>query len=166
VKRMIILTCLAAMLLIPVLATAQKAAPSDAILGYWFNAEKDAVIEITKVDGKFDGQVIWLKNPLNDKGKPKTDVENPDPKLKSRPRWGLVVLTNLAYKSGSKYEKGKIYDPKSGKTYSCQAELANKNLLKLRGYIGVSLIGRTSEWVRTEKPVKEEIKPTPKPKND
>jgi uncharacterized protein (DUF2147 family) len=165
-KRIVILFCLAALLLVPAIATAQKAAASDAILGYWFNAEKDAVIEITKVDGKFDGKVIWLKNPLNDKGKPKTDVENPDPKLKSRPRLGLVVLNDLVYKSGNKYEKGKIYDPKSGKTYSCQTEIVGGKVMKLRGFIGVSLIGRTSEWVRTVKPEPAELKLAPKTSKD
>lgn len=149
-KKLIITLGLITLLLMPVLTLAQKAAASDAILGTWFNAEKDAKIEITKENGKFFGKVIWLKNPLDEKGKPKTDKENPDPKLKSRPRLGLVVLTDLVHKDGNKYEKGKIYDPKSGKTYSAQAELANNNLLKLRGFIGVSLIGRTSEWTRTQ----------------
>lgn len=149
-KLTIMAICLITLLALPALIIAQKAPASDAILGVWFNAEKDAKIEITKEDGKFFGKVIWLKNPLNEQGKPKTDVENPDAKLKSRPRLGLVVLTDLAYKGSNKYEKGKIYDPKSGKTYSAQAELANNNLLKLRGFIGVSLIGRTSEWTRTQ----------------
>jgi uncharacterized protein (DUF2147 family) len=162
-RNLIIAICLVSLLYIPVLATAQKAAPGDAILGSWFNAEKDAIIDITRDGKNYTGQVNWLKNPLNDKGKPKTDIENPDPKLKSRPRLGLVILTNLVYKNSNKYEKGKIYDPKSGKTYSAQAELANHNLLKLRGYIGVSLIGRTTEWVRTEKPDKDDLKAVPKP---
>ncbi len=151
-KKILILTCLAALLLAVFPVFSQKAAGGDAILGTWYNAEKDARIDITVKNGKYFGQVNWLKNPLDAKGKPKTDVENPDPKLKSRPRLGLVVLTNLQHKSGNKYDKGKIYDPKSGKTYSAQAELANPNLLKLRGFIGVSLIGRTSEWTRYIEP--------------
>ncbi len=149
-KKLIIALGLVTLVLLPVLAVAQKADKGDAILGVWFNEEKDAKIEVYKEDGKYFGKVIWLKFPNDDKGKPKTDIENPDPKLKNRPRLGLVVLTNLAHKAGAKYEKGKIYDPKSGKTYSAQAELANPNLLKLRGYIGVSLVGRTSEWTRPE----------------
>ena len=147
-KSAMIILCLVSMMLIPLLTYAQKALQQDAILGVWFNEEKDAKIEVYKSGDYYFGKVIWLKNPLDANGKPKTDIENPDPKLKVRPRLNLVVLTNLAYKAGVKYEKGKIYDPKSGKTYSCQAELAGNNKLKLRGYIGVSLIGRTSEWTR------------------
>ncbi len=148
-KNIIITICLLALLILPMVSFAQKAVAGDAILGVWFNAEKDAKIDVYKVGNKFFGKVIWLQNPLDKNRKPKTDIENPDPKLQSRPRLGLIVLTDLAYKSGTKYEKGKIYDPKSGKTYSCQAELEG-NVLKLRGYIGVSLIGKTSEWTRTK----------------
>ncbi len=149
-KNAVILLCLMALALLPALAAAQSAGKADAILGTWFNEEKDAKIEVYKQNGKYFGKVIWLKNPLDAAGNPKTDVENPDPELRKRPRLGLNVLTNLAFKKGVKYEKGKIYDPKSGKTYSCQAELAGNNKLKLRGYIGVSLVGRTSEWTRTK----------------
>ena len=157
-RKHIIALCLVMIMLIPVIVSAQKSSSSDAILGVWFNAEKDAKIEIVKEDGKYFGTVIWLKNPLNAQGKPKTDTENPDAKLRKRPRLGLTVLTGLEYKSGNKYYNGKVYDPKSGKTYSAQAQLANHNLLKLRGFIGISLIGRTSEWTRTTPP-----EPEPKP---
>jgi uncharacterized protein (DUF2147 family) len=143
-------------MLLPFLAYAQKPVAGDQILGVWYNAEKDAKIEVYKanvknVGDRYFGKVIWLKSPNDANKKPKTDTENPDPNLKKRPRLGLIVLTNLAFDTGAKYEKGKIYDPKSGKTYSCQAELANDNtVLNLRGYIGVSLIGRTSVWTRTK----------------
>ena len=156
-KSVLITLCLVSFILLPLLSYAQKPVTTgkDAILGIWFNAEKDAKIQIYKVMDKklgerYYGKVIWLKTPLDTKGNPKTDIENPDPKLQSRPRLGLVVLTNLGYNSGAKYDGGKVYDPKSGKTYSCQTELVNNNLMKLRGFIGVSLIGRTSEWTRTQ----------------
>jgi uncharacterized protein (DUF2147 family) len=149
-RPFIIALCLLTFLLLPLLSYAQKPAASDGILGIWFNAEKDAKIEIYKSSGKFYGVIRWLKTPNDEQGKPKTDTKNPDPKLRVRPKMNLVILTDLAYKGGKDYEKGRIYDPKSGKTYSCQASLADNNTLKLRGYIGVSLIGRTSEWTRTK----------------
>ncbi len=152
-KTLLMALSLLAMCLAPAVAAPgnnPNAAPGDAILGTWFNEEKDAKIDVYKHNGKYYGKVIWLKNPLDANGKPKTDVENPDPKLKSRPRLGLVILTDLAHKAGAKYAQGKVYDPKSGKTYSAQAELAGNNKLKLRGFIGVSLIGRTSEWTRVQ----------------
>jgi len=63
----------------------------------------------------------------------------------------LVILTGLKSDGKSKYVNGKIYDPKSGKTYSAKAELTNNNTLALRGFIGVSLVGRTDTWIRTTK---------------
>jgi len=149
-RNIVTIICLVSLLLISVTAFAQKAQKGDAILGVWFNAEKDAKIEIYKENGKYFGKVIWLKFPNDAKGNPKTDIENPDSKLQSRPRLGLIVLTDLEYDKGIAYDGAKIYDPKSGKTYSCQAKLAKPNLLKLRGFIGISLIGRTSEWERAE----------------
>ena len=147
-KKALLTLCLIGIMMLPLFIYAQQKASADAILGLWFNAEKDAKIEVYKSDGNYYGKVVWLKNPLDEKGKPKTDVKNPDPKLKTRPRLNLVVLTGLKAKGNGMYEKGKIYDPKNGKTYSCQAELKNAKTLALRGYIGVSVIGRTSEWTR------------------
>ncbi len=152
-KNLLMTLGLLSMFLAPAIAAPEKdpnAAPGDAILGTWFNEEKDAKIDVYKQNGKYFGKVIWMKNPLDANGKPKTDVENPDPNLRSRRRLGLVILTDLAHKAGAKYAQGKVYDPKSGKTYSAQAELAGNNKLKLRGYIAVSLIGRTSEWTRAQ----------------
>ncbi len=127
-------------------ASAQNA---DAITGVWWNAEKTAKVQVYEQDGKYFGKIIELVEP-NENGKPKMDKENPNNKLKSRPLKGLVILTALEYDEDNEYEDGEIYDPKSGKTYSCNAKLVNKDQLDLRGYIGFSLIGRTSTWTRVQ----------------
>ncbi len=128
-------------------ARAQKA---DAITGVWWNAEKTAKVQVYEQNGKYFGKIIHLEEPLDASGKPKTDKENPNDKLKSRKMDGLVILTDLEHVGGDNYEEGEIYDPKSGKTYSANAKLVGKNKLDLRGYIGFSLIGRTSTWTRAE----------------
>jgi uncharacterized protein (DUF2147 family) len=147
-KKALLTLCLLSFMLLPLVIYAQKALPADTIVGTWFNAEKTAKIDVFKTGGSYYGKVVWLKEPNNEHGKPKTDVENPEASLRNRGRLNLIVLTGLKAKRGGGYEKGKIYDPENGKTYSCQAEFKNKNTLALRGYIGVSLIGRTSEWTR------------------
>jgi len=63
----------------------------------------------------------------------------------------LQILSGLSYNGKSKYSGGKIYDPKSGKTYSAKAEMTNNNTLALRGFIGIALAGRTDTWIRTTK---------------
>lgn len=133
------------------IAFAQKNKEADQIVDTWLTEDKDAKIEIYKVGDKYNGKIVWLKNPLDENGKPKVDKENDDPKLKTRPLLGLELLRGFEYDEDNEWDDGKIYDPKSGNTYSCYIELQeNGKKLKVRGYIGFSLIGRTSYWTRVE----------------
>lgn len=124
-------------------------AQTDKIEGVWYNDIKSAKIQISKgADGKFNGRIIWLKEPLKN-GRPKTDDENKDIKLRNRPIIGLHILEGFVPDGENKYTDGKIYDPKNGKTYSCNITYKGKTLA-IRGYIGVSLFGRTTTWERAE----------------
>ncbi|WEA02922.1 DUF2147 domain-containing protein [Mucilaginibacter sp. SJ] len=124
-------------------------AQTDKIEGLWYNDVKTAKIQITKEsNGKFYGKVVWLKDPLKD-GKPKVDEMNSDEKLRSRPRLGLPVLADFVKDGDNKYSGGTIYDPNNGKTYSCKMTYKGKTL-DIRGYIGISLFGRTTTWSRAE----------------
>ena len=125
-----------------------KAQSENAILGVWYNTEKTAKVEILKKGSAFIGKIVWLKDP-NPGGKPAVDKDNPDAKLKSRPLMGLNLLEGLKFDSGM-WEDGTIYDPKTGKTYSCQLTLKSKDVLEVKGYIGFSLIGRTVEWTKAK----------------
>lgn len=125
-----------------------KAQSENAILGVWFNTEKTAQVEIYKRGATFYGKIVWLKDP-NPGGKPAVDKVNPDPKLKTRTLMGLNLLEGLRFDDGI-WDDGTIYDPKSGKTYSCQITLKSANILEVKGYIGFSLIGRTVEWTKAK----------------
>ncbi len=85
-------------------------------------------------------------------GKPKLDNKNPDTKKRQQPIVGMTILTNFIFDGKDEWEDGKIYDPESGNTYSCNMELNGRNKLKVRGYIGLSLFGRTEVWTRTTAP--------------
>ena len=76
----------------------------------------------------------------------KKDLKNDDIKLRGRNLKDLVLLNNLIYDDGE-YTGGNIYDPENGSTYKCYMVL-DGNRLNIRGYIGISLIGRTSVWTR------------------
>jgi uncharacterized protein (DUF2147 family) len=136
-----------AALLFAVNADAQTA---DAILGKWINPSGEGQIQIYKKGNLFFGKLAWIKEP-DDKatGKPKLDVNNPDKSLQSRPVLGLELLKNFKFDGDDIYEGGTIYDPKSGKTYSCKMTL-NGNKLKIRGFIGISLLGRSEVWTRVK----------------
>lgn len=131
-------------------AQAQKA---DDVLGIWLNADGDAHIQIYQEGDKFFGKIVWMQTPNDpETGKPKTDNLNPDEALQSRPRMGLVLLKDFVF-DDDEWEDGTIYDPKSGKTYSCYMEFEdvdNLDKLKIRGYIGVSLLGKTTYWTRVK----------------
>lgn len=121
----------------------------DITQGLWFNEEKEAKIQFYEQGGKLYGKIVWLKEPKDNNGKDKTDRNNPKPELRSKPIIGLVILTGFK-KDGKNWENGDIYDPKSGKTYSSTIKWAGDRQLNIRGYIGVSLIGKTTRFTRAE----------------
>lgn len=124
-------------------------AEEDAIVGKWLNQEGTSHIQILKVGNKFYGKIVWLKEP-NKNGKPKVDELNQDPKKQSLPLLGLVILNGFTYDSSDKeWGDGTIYDPKNGKTYSSFMKLDGEKL-NIRGYIGISLFGRTGVWTRVQ----------------
>lgn len=151
-KKITFITFTAFMLLslLGMKAIAQKPKPGD-ILGIWFNEEKTSKVQIYQTGTMFFAKIVWLKEPLDKvSGKPRVDNLNPDVKLSSTPLLGLVVLKNFVFDGDDEWEDGKIYDPKNGKTYSCYFKFeGSPNRLKIRGYIGVSLLGRTTYWTRT-----------------
>jgi len=127
----------------------------DALLGKWLTEEGKGHVEIAKEGGKFTGKIVWLKEPNYpegdpEAGKPRHDLNNPDPSKRDQPIIGLVVLRDFTYMGDNAWKKGTIYDPENGKTYKCNITLAKDGSLKVRGFIGVSVIGRTSVWTRVK----------------
>lgn len=125
---------------------AMAAGPDD-ILGIWMNATGKGQIQIYKDGDKYFGKIIWMKEPNTAQGTPKMDAHNPDPALRTKPILGAVILRDFVYDDGE-WTKGKVYDPTSGKEYKCYIKLKDPKTLSLRGYIGVSLLGRTEVWTR------------------
>lgn len=150
-----------AVLTLVMLAAALPAAGADgaAILGLWAT-EPDAVdgnghVEVYEKDGRYHGRLVWLEKPeynADDEqgmgGQTKVDRENPDPALKTRPLLGLVVMEGFVFDGDDLWHQGTIYDPDNGKTYKCKVRLGDHGELRVRGFIGVSLLGRTTSWTR------------------
>ena len=132
-------------LLFPILLFSQ----SDDICGVWLEEEKQSHIEIYKnLENNYEGRIIWLAEPIDENGEIKKDKENPNKDLRTRNISGLVIIKNLEYLENNKWENGNIYDARSGKTYSLNANLEDKNTLFMRGYLGFSFIGKTTTWTR------------------
>jgi uncharacterized protein (DUF2147 family) len=123
---------------------------ADDIIGTWLTGGKEpAKIQIHKSGEKFYGKIIWLKNPTEN-GKQRVDANNPDKAKRSNPIIGLLMLTGFKFDGEDEWKGGDIYDPESGKTYSSYIYLKDKNTLKVRGYVGISLLGRTETWIRSD----------------
>lgn len=121
----------------------------DALVGVWKTGEGTAMVRIYKNGEKYQGKIVWLKEPIDpETGKPKLDKNHEDPAVRNRAILGLVNIWGFTYKEENTWHEGNIYDPKNGNTYSCTIKLINPNTLEVRGYIGVSLIGRTDTWTR------------------
>lgn len=143
-KLLVKLSAIIALIAINNIAYAQQ----DPIEGIWYNEEKTSKIKIYKAkNDKFYGKIVWLEEPERN-GKERVDDNNPDEAKRNEPLIGLVVLKGFE-KDDDEYDDGTIYDPRNGKTYSCVMTLKGDRL-DVRGYIGFSWIGRTSEFTRAE----------------
>ena len=121
---------------------------SPGVIGKW-NTIDDvtgkvvSVVEIFEHNNKIYGKVNEIFNP-----KSRNRVcENCTGDDKNKAILGLTVIKGLV-KEGNEYCNGKILDPKSGKLYKCYITLEEPDKLKVRGYIGISLFGRTQYWER------------------
>lgn len=155
-QKTLCLLALALVILAPAALAAAQDGP-DAILGTWLNAKKTAHIEIYKADGKYQGKIVWLKEPnypADDKkgmaGQAKVDRENPDPARRKQSLVDLVILRDFTYGKDAVWENGRIYDPENGKDYKCKMRLKGADTLDVRGFIGFSLLGRTETWTRVK----------------
>ncbi len=132
----------------------QKDSKNDTVIGTWAPGAKTSHIRIFKgangkYKGKYYGKIVWLKTPKED-GKERLDKNNPDKAKRTKPLLNLIILRDFVWDEGDKeYNKGTIYDPKNGKTYNCYMKLKDGKL-NVRGYIGISLIGRTDQWTRVK----------------
>jgi len=145
------------LLLAPLFAAA---AETDAIVGTWTTAEGKSTVEIFKNGGLYHGRIVALKEPLyptdpdhadyvdGREGQLKVDRKNPDEKLRDRPIIGMDLMTGFTHDGGDVWSGGTIYDPENGKTYRCKLTLVAPGELKVRGYVGIALLGRTTVWTR------------------
>ena len=131
------------------LSTLADIAP-EFVEGVWLSADGTGWIKIELGDKGLVGNIAGSPDETGDRQPSDTDVLNPDPALRDRLLLGLSIMDGFTYSGEGKWKNGRIYDPNSGKTYKCKVTLVNENTLELRGYIGISLLGRTETWTRRE----------------
>ena len=141
-------------------AAAASGAPAgaDRVLGLWLTEKADAQVRIERVGDRYQGAIVWLKEPLypaDDEqgmaGRIKVDRENPHQDKRAQPIIGLRIVAGFRF-DGELWREGTIYDPENGKTYKCKMWFDGETL-RVRGYIGFALLGRSTSWTRVrEKP--------------
>jgi len=121
---------------------------SQSIFGKWnsYNEETNKVESVIEVYQK-DGKAFAKIKKINDQARKDAKCIACSGNLKNAPILGMNILTGLK-KDGDEWSGGKILDPKNGKEYKCYIKLIDNNTLKLRGYIGISMFGRTAIWKR------------------
>lgn len=126
-------------------------AANAAPLGRWLTDGGKAQVEIAPCADKLCGKIVWLAEPLDEQGQPKRDRNNQDEAKRSRPVVGLAMLEGFAAAGEpDKWEGGTIYNPEDGKTYSCTMTLQDADTLRVRGYVGLPLLGKTQVWTRVQ----------------
>jgi len=133
-------------------AAAPERSPDD-IRGLWVdNRESDkhkVGVMIEDCDGALCGRIIWLKKPMAG-GEVKRDLHNPDAALRERPLCGLKILTGFRPGKAPSWFSGYIYNPNDGRTFNSTIHMQDDGSIKVRGFVGVSLFGKTVEWVRPQ----------------
>lgn len=123
---------------------------SQNVLGKWKTiddktGEIKSIVEVYEKSGKVYGKVVEILR-ADHKKDVCSECEGAE---KNKPILGMVIMNGLK-KDGSEYNGGTILDPENGKKYKCYITLESPDKLKLRGYIGFSLIGRTQYWIRAK----------------
>ncbi len=119
------------------------------ITGYWFTPEKDCIAEIYLENDRLYGKLEWFKVEVDENGDPIKDEKNPNEKLRNKPLLKKVFLINFKRtEKPEKWKGGKIYNPNDGRSYKGEITHEGNDTLIVRGYIGISLLGKNSIWTR------------------
>lgn len=131
-------------------AIAPAAQAADPVQGTWRTPDGAAKVKVAPCGDKASmcGTVVWLKAPLDKAGKPVTDAANPNPALRSRPVVGMTLIRDFKPAAAGRWTGGKIYDPKTGKTYASKLSANADGTLKVEGCL--SVICQAQTWTRAD----------------
>lgn len=115
---------------------------NDSVIGNWKDP-MGSTIQIYRCEAKVCARVIGIRS--NAPGH--VDEHNPNSALRKRSLCGLQIGSDFHITKPGRAEGGQLYDPESGRTYS-GSMIRDGDKLKLRGYIGFELFGRTETWTR------------------
>jgi uncharacterized protein (DUF2147 family) len=121
---------------------------AELILGRWLTSNREGVVEIFHCADKLCGRLVWLRQPLDSNGKPKTDIRNTKTELRSRQLCGVMLLGDFQPRGNQEWDGGCIYSPQKGETYDASMRLEGEGVPKL--HVGGALFGQTQTWTRAD----------------
>ena len=128
------------------LAGGAAAAPGPR--GIWLTEDSGGAVEIFDCGAALCGRIVWQKSRFRADGSLNVDDRNPNPALRQQPICGLQIISRMRPSGPNAWDQGRIYDPDSGKTYRAMLTLEGADALRLRGYIGIPLLGASQLWRR------------------
>lgn len=117
----------------------------DTVEGFWLTENKRAVVKIEPCEQSVCGSVYWIIE-----GGLTLDQFNPDIRLRKRAICGMTILSDFEKEGENDWEDGRIYKADDGDTYNADIELLEDGTLKVRGYLGLSFLGKTQIWTRAD----------------
>ena len=148
-KKNLVVACLLACAAFA--AAAQATSPAGVWRTIDDNTKKDkSLVRIVETGGVYTGKVEKLLDPETPKDAVCKDCSDD---RKDKPILGLTIVRNMKQSADDKavFEGGDILDPNNGKVYQSKMKLVdNGSKLEVRGFIGISLLGRTQTWIRAE----------------
>ena len=133
--------------------TAPGPSAATPVEGSWLTQERTSIVEIDGCSGDtLCGRLLWLRIRPSDNNPDAVDNRNPQPAQHRRKLCGLVIMSGLRPVGKNEWDGGALYDPQSGNTYSGKMTVRPDGTLSLRGYLGISIIGRSQIWTRFLRP--------------
>ena len=123
------------------------AQPAQRALGIWADEDGKSNIQIADCGGSLCGRVVWLKEPNNENGQPKTDVNNPDASQRGRPILGMTIISGLQPNDESQL-KGLVYNAEDGKVYDLYLK-PQRTTMEVEGCFAYFLCG-SQTWTRIQ----------------
>jgi uncharacterized protein (DUF2147 family) len=129
-------------------ASAAPPPSKPAVTGVWIDHTGRGAVEISPCGTQLCGTIVWMKDPLDKRGKPLMDGNNPDRAKRARPICGLQIIGDAVRQSGDVWDKGWIYNPDEGKSFDVEVRLKSADVLQVTGYLGVKFLSETFVWRR------------------
>lgn len=128
--------------------------PVQALDGLWLTQNGRGIVAFRSCaetggdDAAVCGHMEWVAEPHDAEGALKRDANNPDTELRNRPLCALHLIGDLVQSANGRWENGWVYNPRDGERYGVRIDVTSETELKMRGFLGIALFGKTQTWTR------------------